>query len=183
MRILLFATGALNTCFLPVWINWMTANRAGDSIDIVLSEHATEFVAVRSVAALTGEPAAIDRWDDPVLLGRSPSPHTWLAGHDAILICPATLNTLSRIAAIDASTPMLNAVQCTAAPVFLAPNLPPGADRNPAVHALLDELRTRATVVEPVSRPSVSVPDNALVTPPIWDVFAVVDAESAARAA
>ncbi|MCM6773955.1 hypothetical protein NDR87_10780 [Nocardia sp. CDC159] len=185
MRVLLFVTGALNACFLPVWINWMKANRRDDSIRIVLSRSATEFVTVRSAAALSGTAIAVDSWDDPVLLAESPSPHTWLAGHDLILVAPATLDTLARIASLDAATPMLNALHCTAATTCLAPNLPPGADRNPAVLALLKTLRERhnTLVVEPVLRPSVSIDDHALVMPPIWDVFAMLDARAQDEAA
>ncbi|MFG1796401.1 flavoprotein [Nocardia sp. NPDC049149] len=185
MRIILFSTGTLNSCFLPVWINWMKANRAADTVRVVLSRQATKFVSAHSIHALSGTPVAIDSWDDPVLCAESFAPHTWLADHDVLLVYPATLNTLSRIAAVDASTPMLSAVQSTAARIVLAPNLPPGADRNPAVLALLDTLRERpgTVVVDPVARPSASVAENAAVAPPIWDVFPIIDADPARRVA
>lgn len=185
MRIVLFSTGTLNSCFLPVWINWMKANRADDSVRVVLSQQATKFVSAHSLHALSGSPVAIDSWDDPVLCAESFAPHTWLAGHDVILIYPATLNTLSRIAAVDASTPMLNAVQCTSARVVLVPNLPPGADRAPAVLAVLQTLRERpgTVLIDPVARPSVSVSEDAAVAPPIWDVFGVIDAGADRKAA
>ncbi|MFJ4656848.1 flavoprotein [Nocardia sp. NPDC088792] len=185
MRLILFSTGTLNSCFLPVWINWMKANRADVALRVVLSPQATNFVSAHSIHALSGAPVAIDSWDDPVLTAESFAPHTWLAGHDVILVYPASLNTLSRIASVDASTPMLNALQCTAARVVLVPNLPPGADRAPAVLALLETLRERpgTVLIDPVPQPSASVAETALVAPPIWDVFPVIDAAPARRAA
>ncbi|QBJ98012.1 hypothetical protein ERC79_20260 [Rhodococcus sp. ABRD24] len=178
MRLLVFATGTLNTCFLPVAVNWMRATRPDIDVRIVLSQAATGFVSPAALATLSGRAVAIDAWDDPVITADGPAPHTALTDYDAMLVYPASLNTVSKLHALAGDTPALNAAQCTDNLVVVAPNLPPGAQNNPALTAALNALSSRPNfmVIEPVLRPSASTGADAAVAPPLWDVIAAVDA-------
>ncbi|WP_420879086.1 flavoprotein [Rhodococcus sp. (in: high G+C Gram-positive bacteria)] len=177
MRLLVFATGTLNTCFLPVAVNWMRATRPDIDVRIVLSQSATAFVSPVVLATLSRNPVAIDTWDDPVITADGPAPHTGLTDYDAMLVYPASLNTVSRLHALAGDTPVLNAAQCTNNLVVVAPNFPPGAQHNRALSTALTELASRPNfmVVDPILRPSASTGADAPVAPPLWDVMAAID--------
>lgn len=179
MRLVLFGTGALNACHLPLGVSWFRANRSGDELRVVLSRSATRFVSPLALAALAGGPVAIDEWDDPAFAQEGSAPHTGvLAGADAVLVYPATLNTIGRLAGLDASTPVLNALHCTRSLIAIAPNLPPGAETNPAVQQALAALDSRDNVllIDPVVRPSLSTGEDAHVAPPFWEVLPRIEA-------
>ncbi|WP_081586009.1 flavoprotein [Tsukamurella sp. 1534] len=182
MRLVLFGTGALNACHLPLGVSWHRANRPADSLRIVLSPQATRFVSPLALSALSGRAVAIDDWDDPGFAHDGTAPHTAvLADADAVLIYPATLNTLGRLARLDAATPMLNALHCTDALIAVSPNLPPGAERNPAVQQALSSLGERPNVllIDGVVRPGVSTGADSVVSPPFWEVLPLIESRIA----
>lgn len=174
MQLVVFGTGALNACHLPLGVNWFRANRPHDTLRVVLSRAATRFVSPLALSALSGTTVAIDEWDDPVLTEMGASPHIdILAGADAVVVYPATLNTIGRLNSLDASTPMLNALHCNnGILIAVAPSLPPGADRNPVVRRALTALGERDNIllIEPVVRPSVSTGTDTHVPPPFWEI-------------
>ncbi|CAM3848943.1 MULTISPECIES: flavoprotein [Tsukamurella] len=179
MHLVLFGTGALNACHLPLGVSWFRANRSDDTLRVVLSRHATRFVSPLALSALSGSTVAIDEWDDPGFAEEGIAPHTGvLADADAVVIYPATLHTIGRLAGLDAATPMLNALHCTDALIAVAPNLPPGAERNPAVQQALAGLTTRDNVllIDPVVRPSLSTGADSHVAPPFWEVVPAIEA-------
>ena len=70
---------------------------------------------------------------------------------------PATMHFLARLALGLADTPALLALQCTQAPIGLAPALPPGGWESPALERHLQVLEQRRNVVVAPPRPGLSV--------------------------
>jgi phosphopantothenoylcysteine decarboxylase/phosphopantothenate--cysteine ligase len=121
---------------------------AGASVDVILTEAAERFVGAATFQALTGRPVLSDMWDLPEdgVVG-----HVSLGmGADAVVIAPATANTIARIAAGLSDDLLTTTLLATTAPVLLAPAMNPAMLANPATQANLATLQTRGfTVMEP----------------------------------
>ncbi|MDA0638263.1 flavoprotein [Nonomuraea sp. MCN248] len=149
-RLLVLATGSLGAAFLPYWLNWLRHGYPRLDVRVVLTRSAERFVTRQSVAAIVGKNVPLDVWPDAPEPG---SPHVEYASWpDTVLVYPATYHFVSRFAGGLADTPMLLALQCTAAFIGIAPALPPGADRSHAYRGNLDALASRpnVAVAEPV---------------------------------
>ncbi|MCL2402876.1 MAG: bifunctional phosphopantothenoylcysteine decarboxylase/phosphopantothenate--cysteine ligase CoaBC [Coriobacteriia bacterium] len=69
--------------------------RAGHKVKVVMTQHATEFVGPATFRSLTGNPVALDLFDDPA----APINHISLAEEaDIFLIAPATANVIAKLA-------------------------------------------------------------------------------------
>ncbi|MEW9551193.1 flavoprotein [Nonomuraea sp. NPDC050783] len=152
-RLLVLVTGSLGAAFLPFWINWLRHSYPALDVRVVVSRGAERFVTRQSIASLIGKDVPLDAW--PEAAGPD-SPHvdyaTW---PDAVLVYPATYHFLGRFAGGLADSPMLLALQCTSAPIGIAPALPPGATGSYAYR------RHRAAIAE---RPNVVVADPVPAT-------------------
>lgn len=121
---------------------------AGAAVDVILTESAERFVGAATFQALTGRPVLTDMWALPedgvvghVSLG---------AGADAVVVAPATANTIARIAAGLSDDLLTTTILATTAPILLAPAMNPAMLANPATQANLAALRARGhTVLEP----------------------------------
>lgn len=70
--------------------------KAGASVQVVMTEAATRFIAPLTFQALSGQPVATSEWLDPAGSGM---PHIqWTRGADAIVIAPATADTIAALA-------------------------------------------------------------------------------------
>ncbi len=70
--------------------------RAGASVQVVMTEAATHFVGTATFQALSGQPVYTDAWDSRV---SDVMPHIELSrGADAIVIAPATADTIAKLA-------------------------------------------------------------------------------------
>ncbi|WP_449065830.1 flavoprotein [Planomonospora algeriensis] len=147
-RLLILATGSLGAAFLPYWLNWLRGSYPDLDVRVVVTRSAERFVSRQAIAALIGGDVPVDAWPDDPGPG---SPHVEYASWaDAVVVYPATYHFLGRFAGGLADTPMLLALQCTSAPIGIAPALPPGADSSHAYR------RHRAAIAE---RPNVVVVD------------------------
>ncbi len=116
---------------------------AGAQVDVLLTEAARRFVGAATFEGLTGREVRSEVWDDiaagtHVELGRAA---------DAVLIYPATANTIARLAAGLADDLLTNALLVTRAPVLLAPAMHTEMYEHPATQANLATLRERGVAV------------------------------------
>ncbi|MFF3444685.1 flavoprotein [Streptosporangium sp. NPDC002721] len=148
-RLLVVGTGAIAAMYLPFWLNWLTTAYKDLQVQVVLTASAERFVSGEALSVLVRREVVRDRWPEEV---RPDALHVRLTEwSDSVVVYPACLNFISRLALGLADTPALLTLQCTSAPVAVAPSLPPGAMDNPT---LLGHLRTlaerRNVVVAPV---------------------------------
>ncbi|MBF6242233.1 MULTISPECIES: flavoprotein [Nocardia] len=130
MNYLLYVTGAASAALTPLNLLTFDAIRPGETMTVVLSRTAETFVTVRACSASGTRTVYRDRWDDELAL------HLHLAAAaDRIIVHPATLNFLGRLSSGITDTPMMLALQCTDAPVYLCPAIPPGAENSAAFGA------------------------------------------------
>ncbi|MFD3870871.1 flavoprotein [Streptomyces sp. NPDC058623] len=149
-RLLLVATGSVSAAELPSWIAWLRATHPELEIQTVLTRSAQRFVTRESLNLLTGRRTMVDAWpEEPVLR----APHVDLtAWAEAVLVHPSTFSYTARLALGLADSPSLLTAQCTAAPVAVAPALPPGGVRSHAFQRHVESLaeRPNCVVVPPV---------------------------------
>lgn len=121
---------------------------AGAQVDVILTESAERFVGAATFQALTGRPVLTDMWALPEdgVVG-----HVSLGmGADAVVVAPATANTIARIAAGLSDDLLTTTILATTAPVLLAPAMNPAMLANPATQANIAALRARGyTLLEP----------------------------------
>lgn len=141
-RLALVGTGSLGVAFLPFWLNWLRGTHPDLEVRVILTRSACRFVAPDAVSAILGREVELDDWDGGV-------GHVELAEWcDAVAVHPATVHFIARYAQGLADTPLLLALQCTPAPVALAPSLPPGAlEHSPTLREHLALLRRRGVAV------------------------------------
>jgi phosphopantothenoylcysteine decarboxylase / phosphopantothenate---cysteine ligase len=154
-RLLIVGSGSVNVALLPFWVQWLTAGYPALRTRVVLTRTAERFVSRAALAALTHADVVPDAWpEEPTAQARHVELAEWA---DAVAVYPATLHFLARYALGLADTPALLALQCTAAPVVVAPALPPGGWQSPAVTAHVAALNQRPNVVIAPPRPGPSV--------------------------
>jgi phosphopantothenoylcysteine decarboxylase/phosphopantothenate--cysteine ligase len=102
----------------------------GVRVDAVLTRSATELVAPRTFAALTGNRVSVDPFRDPP---PEAIEHISLADRaDVVLVAPATANTIAKLAAGICDDMLTTTVCATSAPVLVAPAMNPRMWAHPA---------------------------------------------------
>ncbi len=122
--------------------------KAGALVDVIMTEHASEFVSALSFSSLSHRPVYADLWEPT---GQAAARHIELGREaDLLVIVPATANTIAKLAHGMADN-MLGAVAlATTAPLLVAPAMEQAMYRHPATQANLATLRSRgAMIVEP----------------------------------
>ena len=93
--------------------------RRGATVQVVMTEAATQFIGTATFQALTGRPVYTDAWDGRIANGM---PHIDLSrGADAILVAPATTDFMAKVAhglADDLLSTLVVARNC---PLLMAP--------------------------------------------------------------
>lgn len=175
-RLLLVGTGAVTVMHLPFWINWIYANYPDLEIQVVLSRSAERFVSPHALTPLTRHRVIADVWpSEPDTAALHVSLTEWA---EAVAVFPATFNYLGRLAAGLADTPSLLVAQCTAAPLVLAPALPPGAEDNPVLKDNLERLNSRPNVAVAPTQPVRSLTTRrheAAGAAPMWTVLRLLE--------
>jgi len=122
--------------------------QAGAVVDVILSEHAEEFVRPLTFSTVSHRPVYSDLWEPS---GRAAELHIELAERAELLaIVPATANTIARLAHGMADNMLTAVALATKAPMLLAPAMHHHMYTHPATQANLALLRARgAVVVEP----------------------------------
>ncbi|MFI2370943.1 flavoprotein [Streptomyces sp. NPDC018833] len=166
-RVLFVGTGAIGVMFMPMWVNWLRTAYPAVELRTMVTRSAERFVTRTALTAFAGDEVLRDVWPDEPEVGAR---HVELAQWpDAVVVHPATFHFVSRLALGVADTPLMLALQCTQAPIAVAPALPPSGVESFAYrqHVAALEQRPNVTVVPP--QPGFSVTtgrmDAAVATP------------------
>ena len=117
-----------------------TLVKAGASVHVVMTEHATRFVGPVTFRTLTGNQVITSLWDEP---REYEIAHISLPDKaDAFLIAPATANILGKIASGVADDMLSTMVMAAAGPVILAPAMNFRMWENPVVKANVGRLES-----------------------------------------
>ncbi|MEU8039637.1 flavoprotein [Streptosporangium sp. NPDC049078] len=144
-RLLVIGTGAIAAMYLPFWLNWLITAYRDLEVQVVLTPSAERFVSGEALSVLVRREVVRDRWPEEA---RPDALHVRLTEwSDSVIVYPACVNFISRLALGLADTPALLSLQCTSAPIALAPSLPPGALDNPTLQGHLRTLSERRNVV------------------------------------
>ncbi|MEU4646258.1 flavoprotein [Nocardia fluminea] len=173
MNILFYVTGSAMAAMTPMSLLAISTFRPADRVHVVLSRAAGKFVT-GTACSLYAERLTMDDWDamqngEHVELARWP---------DVIVVYPATLNFVTRLAAGLADTPVMQAIQCSTAPTIVAPGLPPGGAESYAFEQARKRLteQHRITLMPTVSAPSAALKMDMPGAPaPIGEVLELLD--------
>src|SRR5205807_9180843 len=123
--------------------------QAGALVDVIMSEHAEEFIRPLTFSTMSHRPVYSDLWEAS---GRAAETHIALAEEAELLaVVPATANTIARLAHGIADNMLTAVALATKAPLLLAPAMYKDMYTHPATQANLELLRSRgAHIVEPV---------------------------------
>ena len=124
--------------------------QAGVLVDVIMSEHAEEFVRPLTFSTMSHRPVYSDLWEPS---GRSAETHIALAEEaDILVIVPATANTIAKLVHGTADNMLTAVALATKAPLLLAPAMHQNMYTHPATQANLALLQERgAFIVEPES--------------------------------
>lgn len=112
--------------------------KAGASVQVVMTEHARQFIGELTFQALTGQPVFHDMFD---LSQESEIGHIQTADRAALMIvAPATADTIARLAAGMASDALCAVALATRAPLLLAPSMNMNMWNHPLTQANLKRL-------------------------------------------
>ena len=125
-------------------------SQKGHDVFVVLSEHASQFVAPLTFQTLSRNPV-LSRLED--------EKDSWRPGHidladraDLILIAPATANVIAKLASGFADDPMTSIVLATKAPLLVAPAMNGKMWEHPATKENVEKLTKRGVqFVDPES--------------------------------
>ena len=122
--------------------------QSGALVDVILSEHADEFVRPLTFSTMSHRPVYSDLWEPS---GKAAELHIELGEQaDLLVIVPATANTIAKLAHGVADNMLTAVALVTRAPLLLAPAMHHQMYTHPATQANLETLRTRGvTVIEP----------------------------------
>jgi phosphopantothenoylcysteine decarboxylase/phosphopantothenate--cysteine ligase len=113
--------------------------KAGATVDVVMTEAATEFVAPLTFQALTHRPVVTEMF---TLLGETEIGHVSLAQRaDLLIIAPATANTIAKLAAGLADNMLTATALGTQAPMLLAPAMETRMWENPLTRGNIARLQ------------------------------------------
>jgi phosphopantothenoylcysteine decarboxylase / phosphopantothenate---cysteine ligase len=141
-RVVLGVTGSI-ACFKAAQL-CSTLVQLGAEVDVVLTEAAQRFVAPLTFQSLTRRPVYTDLYD---VLPDLSSAHVELGMRaDALLVCPASATTLSRLARGSAEDMLSCTALASTAPLVLAPAMNVNMWRHPATQANVALLRERGAI-------------------------------------
>jgi phosphopantothenoylcysteine decarboxylase/phosphopantothenate--cysteine ligase len=122
--------------------------QAGALVDVIMSEHAEEFVRPLTFSTMSHRPVYSDLWEPS---GRAAETHIALAQDAELLaVIPATANTIAKLAHGMADNMLTAVALATQAPLLLAPAMHQHMYTHAATQANLALLRERgAFIVEP----------------------------------
>ncbi|BDM67178.1 hypothetical protein HEK616_06650 [Streptomyces nigrescens] len=173
-RLLIVVTGSAYAWSTPYWLEWLRLHCPELEVRVVLTRSAERFVTPQAVGSRVGEAVSTDVWPDDEATARHVE---WAEWADAILIYPATLHFMARLALGLADSPALLAAQCTRGTVAVAPALPPGALEGAAVRQHWAALTTRPNtiLVPPIAGRSLTTGrEDAWVPPPLPEALRLI---------
>ncbi|MDQ2906811.1 MAG: bifunctional phosphopantothenoylcysteine decarboxylase/phosphopantothenate--cysteine ligase CoaBC [Chloroflexota bacterium] len=122
--------------------------QAGALVDVIMTEHAEDFVRPLTFSTMSHQPVYSDLWEPS---GRAAETHIALAeAAELLAVVPATAHTIAKLAHGMADNMLTAVALATQAPVLLAPAMYHNMYTHPATQANLTLLRERgALIVEP----------------------------------
>ena len=143
------------------------ATRGGHGVRVLMTPAATLFVGPATFEGIVGSPVLIDEGDrDPArgtYPGDPPAPHDPIShlalveGADAMLVAPASANTIAKLAAGICDSMLTTSFLACTAPRLVAPAMNDRMYEADATRANLETLRARGiTVIEPETGPLAS---------------------------
>ncbi|HEX5540790.1 MAG TPA: flavoprotein [Micromonospora sp.] len=169
-RLALVVTGSANASSMPFWLTWLREAYPELEITVVVTRSAQRFVTRTALAGRTPGDVLVDEWPADDDRARHVELAEWA---EAFIVYPATLHFVARLALGLADTPAVLAAQCTAAPVVVAPALPPGGMFSAAYRSHWAALAERDNLVLVAPKPGVSLTTgraDAWVPPPFPEV-------------
>lgn len=119
--------------------------KSGCEVQVVMTESAQRFIGAQTFQALTGRPVRVSLWDEQAEAAMG---HIELARWpDAIVVAPASANTLAKFAHGFADDLLSTLVLATDKPLFVAPAMNRLMWANPATRDNLATLRRRGVQV------------------------------------
>src|ERR671910_1703219 len=158
MRILLGVSGGI-AAYKAVELVRLAA-KAGHSVRVIQTPASLRFVGRATFEGVTGAPVLVDEFEPDPARGAfpgDPAPDHDAISHlelvarcDALVVAPASANTIAKLAAGLADNLLTSAALANAAPLVVAPAMNSHMYEHPATRANLDLLRSRgARIVEP----------------------------------
>ncbi len=122
--------------------------QAGATVETVMTDAATWFITPLTLRNITGRPVVTDMFE---LASEYNEEHIALAeAADAVLIAPATANTIAKLATGIADNMLGCIVLATESPVIIAPAMNDIMYKNPITQENLSRLKARGfTIIEP----------------------------------
>lgn len=122
--------------------------KSGATVDVVMTRNACEFIAPKTLEALSGRPVVVDMFEHPAQWEIS---HISLAQKaDLCMIAPATANCIAKLACGIADDMLSTTVLALHAPLIVVPSMNTAMYEHPATQHNLQVLRERGVmVVEP----------------------------------
>ena len=114
--------------------------KLGAEVDVIMTEHAAEFVTPLTFRSITKTPVVTDMFDEPKAMEIA---HIALAEKaDLFLVCPATANIIGKIACGIADDMVSTTVMATRAPVLICPAMNTNMYENPIVQGNIERLKS-----------------------------------------
>src|SRR5687767_5131050 len=133
------------------------AIKAGHAVRVVQTETATRFVGTASFAGITGAPVLLSEFEPDALRGAfpgDPAPEHAPLSHlelveraDALLIAPASANTIAKLATGQADNLLTSAALACRRPLIVAPAMNGAMYEHAATQENLARLRARGAIV------------------------------------
>jgi len=121
--------------------------QAGALVDVILTEHAAEFITPLTLSALSQRPVYSDLWEPT---GKAAARHTELGrSADLLVVAPATANTIARLAHGLADDMLTTVALSSIAPLLLIPAMESHMYEHPATQANLRLLGERGATILP----------------------------------
>ncbi|GAA0617559.1 flavoprotein [Streptomyces crystallinus] len=182
-RMLVVVTGSAYAWSTPYWLEHLRLSCPQVEVKVVLTRSAERFVTRQAVGSRVGGAVASDVWPEADDTARHVE---WAEWAEAVVVYPATVHFMARLALGLADSPVLLAAQCTRAPVVVAPALPPGALEGDVFRRHWATLASRPNVVlvPPVPGRSLTTGrEDAWVPPPLPEVLQLIAERRAELAA
>ncbi|WP_169847059.1 flavoprotein [Rhodococcus rhodnii] len=157
----------------PLCLQMLRATRPADEVWVALSAASRRFVTP-DACAMHADRVVLDDWNqmgsgEHVELSRWP---------DAIIVYPASLNFVTRFSLGAVDTPAMLSIQCSAAPIVIAPALPPGGAESFSFGQAKTRLgeHARVQLLQTIVAPSVALGTDVRGAPvPFTDVIELLD--------
>lgn len=119
--------------------------RSGFTVRACLTDSAEKFVTRQLFEALTGQPCLVGAFDEPVQ-GRM-AHIDWARQAEAIVIAPATANTLAKLAHGEGEDMLTTIALAFDGPIVIAPAMNPSMYAQPTTQAALHDLEARGAMI------------------------------------